>query len=145
MALQKQQKKRIRNPEERKRAQRKYYLKTKESRRAIRLAQTEDWVKRNPNYHSNYRQNNKGIINAKTARRRAKLLCAIPKWLTKGDHIELNWAYKLAVEYTKNTGIQHEVDHMIPLQGEIVSGLHVPWNLQILPLKENRSKSNGFE
>lgn len=50
--------------------------------------------------------------------------------------------YRRAAEVTKSTGIPHEVDHIIPICGRNVCGLHWEGNLQILPMQENRRKSN---
>lgn len=53
--------------------------------------------------------------------------------------------YAEARRLTRETGSPHHVDHVIPLQGEFVSGLHVENNLQILPGVENIRKKNRFE
>jgi 5-methylcytosine-specific restriction endonuclease McrA len=74
-------------------------------------------------------------------KRRAAKARAIPKW---ADMSEIKLIYKKAQERTKETGIQHHVDHIVPLQGKNVSGLHVPWNLQILSIKDNLEKSNKW-
>ena len=52
--------------------------------------------------------------------------------------------YKKAEFLSKKTGIPHEVDHIIPLKGEKVCGLHWEGNLQVITRSENRSKSNHF-
>ena len=51
---------------------------------------------------------------------------------------------KAIIEFYKNTPTGHEVDHIIPLNGKNVSGLHTIDNLQYLPSSINRSKSNKF-
>lgn len=69
---------------------------------------------------------------------------ATPKWLTKAHWEEMEAIYAQARELSVLTGIQMHVDHIIPIRGEKVRGLHVPWNLQVLPASENISKSNDI-
>lgn len=70
---------------------------------------------------------------------------ATPNWLTELDHLILKEMYHLAVIRSKALGMDFDVDHIIPLHGKNVSGLHVPSNLQLLPRKQNISKKNHFE
>lgn len=79
------------------------------------------------------------------AARRAVKLQRTPAWLTDIDKERIQNEYKLAALQTKLTGEPWHVDHIIPLQGELVSGLHVPSNLRAIRGKENLSKSNNFE
>lgn len=85
---------------------------------------------------------NPGKIRARDARRRAKKLQATPKWLTEEHHKQIENFYLEASRLTKKTEIPHEVDHIVPLQGKYVRGLHVPWNLRVITKLENRKKSN---
>jgi hypothetical protein len=79
---------------------------------------------------------------ANANKRYAAKLNRTPKWLTKEHHLQINNFYLLAKEMEKKFGKKFEVDHIVPMQGEQVSGLHVPWNLQILTKAENVKKSN---
>ena len=63
--------------------------------------------------------------------------------LTACDLTEITAVYDKARTLTEETGVPHEVDHIVPLQGVNISGLHVPWNLQVLTREENRKKSNN--
>jgi 5-methylcytosine-specific restriction endonuclease McrA len=78
---------------------------------------------------------------ARVSARQKRVKQATPKWAELNVIKEI---YIRAQRLSKETGIPHEVDHVIPLQGKLVSGLHVPANLQILTESENTSKNNKF-
>ena len=58
---------------------------------------------------------------------------------------DLQVFYEEARKLTEETGIVHNVDHIIPIKNDLVCGLNVPWNLQILTEFENKSKKNKFD
>ena len=66
----------------------------------------------------------------------------VPPW---ADLDAIKVFYKESHRLTKETGIKHNVDHIIPLNGELVSGLHVHTNLQVITAAENIRKHNKFE
>jgi hypothetical protein len=80
--------------------------------------------------------------NAKTARRRAARRQGTPLSLTLEQHKQIKLWYTRATKIKKFTGEIWHVDHIVPIRGEFVSGLHVPWNLQLLPAFDNCSKGN---
>ena len=69
----------------------------------------------------------------------------VPSWLTEDHRFSIREVYIASEMRSEMTGVKHHVDHIIPLQGKTVSGLHVPWNLQVITAQENLSKSNGFK
>jgi len=123
-------------------------------KRAIRLEkariQQVEWRKNNPNHAGNkeskrkWKLNNVGKVNADTVKRRLAKLNRTPSWLTPIDFERIENEYKLAAILTKLWGESWHVDHIIPLQGKMVSGLHVPSNLQVLRGKDNVKKANGY-
>jgi hypothetical protein len=92
-----------------------------------------------------YAQNNTDIINANVAKRKAAKLQRIPKWTTETDLWVIKEIYALSALRTKLTGVLWHVDHIIPLQGEFVSGLHTPFNMQVISATENIKKNNRYE
>ena len=89
-----------------------------------------------------YRQKNKSSEAENVRRRQARLLQRTPKWLTVDDIWMMREAYSLAQLRTEMFGFTWHVDHVLPLQGKTVSGLHVPQNLQVIPWFDNLSKAN---
>lgn len=104
------------------------------------------WYQENKERHlannKQWYENNKDVKLASTTAREKRCILATPTWADKELIKEL---YILAKKLTEQTGIQHEVDHIVPLKGDKVSGLHVEHNLQVITAEENRRKSNKFQ
>lgn len=136
--------------------------KYKNRNKNILYRKTQQWKKNNAehvkNYMVNYRQSNREEIkrsnalwietnrlryrvikNVVNAQRRAAKKCAFVSWANKKSIKSL---YKEAQDLTLLTGIQHHVDHIIPLMSDIVCGLHCEQNLRVITATENISKHN---
>jgi 5-methylcytosine-specific restriction endonuclease McrA len=85
---------------------------------------SREWKKKNPH-----------VIRWQVACGSKRLKTATPKWVDK-DSMRVIY-YKCPKDM--------QIDHIVPIKGKIVCGLHVPWNLQYLSPKENRTKKNKFE
>lgn len=101
----------------------------------------------NPEVKRRYKQTQVGRANSRAndAKRRAAKLQRTPAWLSADDHWMLEQAYELAALRAKMFGFPWHVDHIYPLQGKKVSGLHTPNNVQVIPWLDNVRKANKFE
>ncbi len=101
------------------------------------------WQKNNPEKvavrNGSWAKRNRAACAARLAKYRASLMAATPSW---ADILKIKAVYLEADRLTKETGICHHVDHIVPLQGKNVCGLHVHWNLQAVPAHYNQSKGN---
>lgn len=86
-----------------------------------------------------WRMGNKTGANAKSALHRAKKYNVAVPW---ANLEEIKRIYDMAALMTRLTGIEHHVDHVYPICGNTVTGLHVEHNLRVIPGRENQSKSN---
>ena len=105
-------------------------LRYKERREELQQAQ-RDYYRRNVGAHLD-----------RNAARRAAQIERTPAW---SDPNEMGEIYNSAAEISEITGVPHEVDHVIPLQGQHVSGLHHQDNLLVVPKSDNRTKGNRFK
>lgn len=88
---------------------------------------------------------NPQIRRANIARYKSTLRQATPKWLNDEQKKEIKFHYELTKELQWLSSERLTVDHIIPIQGGNVTGLHVPWNLQIITKSQNCSKGNRVE
>jgi 5-methylcytosine-specific restriction endonuclease McrA len=96
-------------------------------------------------YRNEYTKTNRSKVNAINAKRRASVLQRTPKWLTESELVRIECMYSLA-SMLNNHGVElWHVDHIIPLQGNNVSGLHVYSNLRVVPSSENLAKGNRYD
>lgn len=89
-----------------------------------------------------YRQENKGLINALVTARKKVVKQRIPSWVDAEEKWLIKEVYQLASFRSSVLGFPWHVDHVIPLQGTTVSGLHTLSNLQVIPAVENIKKRN---
>ena len=109
----------------------------------LRKAQALKWRWSNLEYSReaarDWGKRNQAKKNHHTAKYRANKRLATPKWLSAEQLEDIEMLYVFCELFEG-----YEVDHIVPLVHPQVHGLHVPWNLQILPATENRRKSNRF-
>lgn len=114
---------------------------------------SKKWREKNPDYakinratinrnSDSYRRRNLPKYAAYRSQGRARKLNATPKWFGEFDELVMQEAHELARRRKVATGIEWEVDHIVPLAGKKVCGLHVGVNIQVIPRTQNRAKSN---
>lgn len=138
-------------PEKKKQRRKNYYNRNKD--RTIAEAKeyyknnrerffTEKVKERRRKYSAEYYRKNKEYYHAKAMEYSSKKIQAMPLALSEFHKWVIYEIYHFRKIKSEMTGITHHVDHIVPLRSNEVCGLHVPWNLRVIPAKENLSKSN---
>ena len=96
-------------------------------------------------YFALYKKENAAKVRALNSKRNASKLDRTPNWIDSEELWLMKEIFELATLREKETGFKWHVDHIIPLLGKKVSGLHVPENLQVIPWIDNLIKSNSYE
>jgi len=117
----------------------------RENKQAVKQ-QRSDWYQANRDAklkkNAEWKSNNRHKLTAYAAKRRAMLINAMPVWI---DIAEIEFLYQERDRLTAETNIIHHVDHIIPINGVNVCGLHVPWNLRVIPAIDNLKKGVSYE
>jgi hypothetical protein len=103
------------------------------------------WIAENPEKYSGMvlriRERNRARTAARESARRAATYAATPTWAAADEIASI---YEQARSMTIETGVEHHVDHIVPLKSKKVCGLHVPANLRVITKSENSRKSNRY-
>jgi len=134
----------LKNKEKEKTCFKKYKEENKEKVSAANKKWREENKAKQAGLTATWRKENRARYNFLHAKRRAIKLKATPKWLTENDYALLLDYYVMAKELENIFPWGQQVDHIIPLQGKTVCGLHTPNNLQILSVWQNQSKNNSY-
>ena len=113
------------------------YRKLNADKESLRMA---EYYKTNSHLWTGYRRQNLARDSERSMRRWAKKVSATPIWANEGKIMEV---YELAKEF-RDAGFDVHVDHIVPLQGKLVSGLHVEQNLRVCLAGVNRAKGNRY-
>lgn len=136
---------RLANPEKRAEQNKRYAEKHPEKL----VAKTTRWRDKDPQHAAkiakNSRVKHKDRVLANKAAYRAGKTNRTPTWLTDFDRLKTKCIYSIAAMLTRENKEPWHVDHIIPLHGKNVSGLHVPSNLWFVRGVENTLKNNKFE
>ena len=123
---------------------RKWYLENKEYADARNKQYRERTKEMKAAYDKEFDRNNKAYRSALKAANRAKRRYRVVAWDTEFTEFVCEEAYHLAELREEVTGFKWHLDHVIPLCGEKVSGLHVWNNFAVIPASENLSKNNSY-
>lgn len=67
------------------------------------------------------------------------------KGFEKAVREEVKRLNRIKKKKEKESGVRYEIDHIVPVKGKNVCGLHVPWNLQLITKDENQRKGRSFD
>lgn len=101
-----------------------------------------EWRRKHPEVGARWRAAHPDVVAHLAAKRRAAKHRATPSWLTHDQLALVRAIYADARRMTRESGVRHHVDHIVPLRAQTVCGLHVPWNLAVIPAIDNHRKSN---
>ena len=132
----------LNNPERSRELKQEWRDRNKETVRSYAVYRREFFPAEIAAANTKYREANPEVYTAAAAKRRATLLQATPSWT---DFETVGLFYEFAALLSEATGEPYEVDHIVPLQGDLVSGLHVENNLRVITQNANRVKSNKYE